>query len=126
MAKGKRKNPSLVNVSRKKVVASKVRYAKTFFQKFRGLMFRKKSDYALVFPSHFPGRANLAIHMFFVFFPIDVVYLRKNRVVDIRKRVMPFTPFIVPNADSDTLLELPVGSINRGAIHTGDVIKVLN
>ena len=62
--------------------------------------------------------------MFFVFFSIDVVYLRKNCVVDIRKGVRPFTPFILPARESDTLIEIPAGLIEHGDISIGDVIEL--
>lgn len=114
----------LINTSRSRVVAKQVKFAKTAFEKMRGLMFRKKPNYALVFPSSFPSRINLAIHMFFVFFPIDAVYLRGNRVVDMYKSVKPFTPYLSPVEPSDTLLELPVGSISRGSIRVGDVLAI--
>ncbi|MCK5333238.1 MAG: DUF192 domain-containing protein [Candidatus Aenigmarchaeota archaeon] len=114
----------LFNKTCKKIISKDVRFASTPLQKMRGLMFRKKPDYALVFQTRFPGRASLSIHMFFVFFSIDVVYLRNNCVVDTRKGVRPFTPFLLPAKESDTLIELPVGSIERGKIGVGDIIEL--
>lgn len=118
------KKQVLFNKTRKKTILEKVRFAKTPWQKMRGMMFRIRPDYALVFRTRFPGRASLSIHMFFVFFSIDVVYLRNNCVVDIRKRVCPFTPFILPAKEADTLIEIPAGLIEHGNISVGDVIEL--
>ena len=118
------KKQVLFNKTCKKIISKDVRFASTPLQKMRGLMFRKKPDYALVFRTRFPGRASLSIHMLFVFFSIDVVYLRNNCVVDLRKRVRPFTLFILPANESDTLIELPVGLIDGGKIRVGDMIEL--
>ncbi len=114
----------LFNKTCNKIISKNVRFASTPLQKMRGLMFRRKPDYALVFQTRFPGRASLSIHMFFVFFSIDVVYLRNNCVVDIRKGVRPFTLFILPAKESDTLIELPVGLIEMGKVRVGDIIEL--
>ena len=114
----------LFNKTRKKIISKNVRFASTPWQKMRGMMFRRKPGYALVFKTRFPGRASLSIHMLFVFFSIDVVYLRNSRAVDIRKRVRPFTLFILPAKESDTLIELPAGSIEHGKIRVGDIIEL--
>ncbi len=114
----------LFNKTCKKIISKNVRFAITPLQKMRGLMFCRKPDYALVFRTRFPGRASLSIHMFFVFFSIDVVYLRNNCVVDVKKGVRPFTLFLLPAKESDTLIELPVGLIERGKICVGDVLEL--
>ncbi|MFH1210115.1 MAG: DUF192 domain-containing protein [archaeon] len=50
------------------------------------------------------------IHMFFVFFPIDVVWLNKNKkVVDIRRNVKPFILWIKPKNKAKYIIELPKG-----------------
>lgn len=114
----------LVNKSRSRVLAKKVRFASTPFQKFRGLMFRRKPDYAMIFQSSVAGRLNLAMHMFFVFFPIDAVYLRKSRVVGIFRNVKPFTPYLSPAKESDTLVELPAGTISGENVRIGDFLSI--
>lgn len=58
---------------------------------------------------------NTAIHTFFVFFPIDVIWLDKNRkIVDFRKNVKPFTPLVVPKKAAKYVVEMAVGSIKKG------------
>ncbi len=76
----------LINLSRNSVLCEKVRFARSSFERFKGLMFERESnfDYALVFELPFESRLGASIHMLFVFFPIDVVYLDSDkRVVDV-------------------------------------------
>jgi len=56
--------------------------------KARGLMFSKKKNLVFVFDKE----QIVPLHMMFVFFPIDVYFLDKNkRVVEIRKNFKPFS-----------------------------------
>jgi len=53
----------------------------------RGLMFSGKKDLLFVFPSE----RKISLHMFFVFFAIDVYVLDNDKkVVEIRKNFKPF------------------------------------
>ncbi|MBN2127667.1 MAG: DUF192 domain-containing protein, partial [Candidatus Diapherotrites archaeon] len=67
----------LYNKSSKKTIINEIKKADSFFSKFKGLMFesKKKFDYALVFEFTHKGTTINAIHMLFVFFSIDAVYL---------------------------------------------------
>jgi uncharacterized membrane protein (UPF0127 family) len=59
--------------------------AKTFWHKFRGFMFKKNSNYALLFKNC------KSIHTFFMCFDLDIVYLDKeNRVIKVIKQLKPF------------------------------------
>ena len=67
----------------------------TIIGKFRGLMFSKKpkNDGLLFF---FKKESVVSLHMFFVFFSIDVVYVNKEKkIVEIKRKVKPFYPFIL-------------------------------
>ena len=58
------------------------------WSKARGLMFSRKRNLMFVFDDE----ERRGLHMFFVFFPIDVLFLDKNkRIVEIKKNLMPFT-----------------------------------
>jgi len=113
----------LFNKTTKKEVMPKVRLAETHWDKMKGLMFEdpKRFDYALVFVLPKESVSNASIHMLFVFFPIDVVYLNKNKkVVDIAKNVAPFSLGYVPKKASKYFVELPAGK-SRG-IKIGHVL----
>jgi len=114
----------LLNMTKNHMISDKVVFANTPFEKFRGLMFRNRRDvnYALVFDFKKVLKNSAAIHMFFVFFPIDVVYLRDSKVVDLHREVKPFTAYLAPKTRSDTLIELPQGTIWRSGISVGDEI----
>jgi len=102
----------LLNRTTKKVVMARARLAETHWQKLKGLMFEdlRNFDYALVFKLPKESVANATIHMLFVFFPIDVVYLDRNKkVVDLAREVQPFSLGYSPKKPSKFFVELPAG-----------------
>jgi len=61
---------------------------KSFLSQARGLMFRGKHNLVMAFPHE----KKISLHMFFVFYPIDVLILNKNKeIVEIKKNFKPFT-----------------------------------
>ncbi len=114
----------LFNKTKNKRIMGRVRVAATSWNKLKGLMFenRERFDYALVFPLPRESTLQATIHMLFVFFPIDVVYLNKNkRVVDIVRSLQPFTPSYTPKKPSKFFIELPAGKTN--GIELGDELS---
>jgi len=107
-----------------KVFGMRVEMAESIFEKMKGLMFRKKLDHALVFKLKKPTRIGASIHSFFVFFPFDIVWVRKNKVVDLREKVAPFTLNLTPKKEADFFIELPAGSIKKKKIKEGSKIKL--
>lgn len=81
-----------------------------------GLMFSRPRD--LVFDL---GRERRVwLHMFFVFFPIDVVLLDSRReVVGLREGLRPFRLY-TPGVSARYILELRKGTIARGRVRPGD------
>ncbi len=67
----------------------------SFLSKLKGLMFSKKPENdGLLFA--FEREVFSSLHMFFVFFPIDIVYVNKEKVIlEIKRKVKPFTPLIL-------------------------------
>ena len=105
------------------VIMPKVRFADTSWLRLKGLMFENQSlfDYALVFDLPEESVLHATIHMLFVFFPIDIVFLDKNKnVVDIVKGIKPFTPSYSPKKPAKFLIELPEGKAN--GIKEGDIL----
>ena len=81
-------------------------FCNSFFSKFRGLMFSKRKNLILVLKKE--SRINAIIHMFFVFFPIEVYWLDKNKnIVDFRKKVMPFT-IAIPKKKAKYIVEISI------------------
>lgn len=98
---------------------NKAKICRSIFCKAFGLMFRfKKPDFGLVFIFDKERRADL--HMLFVFFPIDVLFLDKNKkVVDVKKNFKPFA-YYSPKAKAKYVVELGVGVMQKTKI--GDKI----
>jgi len=100
------------------------RFCKDFFSQARGLMFQTplKNDQGLLIDRGKESITKSSIHMLFVFFPIDVVWLdNKRRVVDKRENIKPFTPLVVPRKATQFILELPQGMSKN--IELGDIFE---
>lgn len=92
----------------------------TFWNRFRGLMFRLKplaNEGILIDPCN-------SIHMFFMFFAIDVVFVNQNsEIVFFKEKVNPWTA-IFPIKNAKATLELPVGTISKYQFKVGDKIVI--
>ncbi|MFC1691567.1 DUF192 domain-containing protein [Nanoarchaeota archaeon] len=104
----------ITNTSNKKVISKKYKTLNSVLSKSIGLMFSRKSklkDNSLVFSFKKPTKASF--HMFFVFYPIDLVLLdNSNKVVEIKENFKPFTLYF-PKKTYSRALELPEGTIER-------------
>lgn len=95
----------------------------SFLCRLRGLTFRRHlgDDEGLLLLGRRESRADAAIHMFFVFFPIAAVWLDGGgRVVDVRM-ARPFRPLYVPSAPARDVLEGPPGLLER--VRIGDQLR---
>jgi len=64
------------------------------WSKARGLMFSKKKNIIMVFNKE----KRIPLHMWFVFYPIDVLFLNKNKkIVEIKKNFRPFSFYTSKN-----------------------------
>jgi len=78
----------IINKTNKKVISKKEIICKNLFSQSRGLMFRKKQNLIM----EFPFEKKISLHNFFVFYPIDVILLNKNKeVIEIKRNFQPFT-----------------------------------
>ena len=94
------------NKTAKKVIAKNEKICSSIISKTIGLMFspRKKS---LVFV--FNKEQKVPLHMFFVFFPIDVLFLDSNKkVVELKRNFKPFRLYN-PTKKARYVIELPSG-----------------
>lgn len=101
-------------------VLERVRRCATFLCRLRGLTLRRRlgEDEGLLLVGSRESRADAAIHMFFVFFPIAAVWLDRNgQVVDARL-ARPFHPFYAPRAPARDVLEGPPELLER--VRIGD------
>ncbi len=103
------------------VIADKVKHYKNFFFKAKGLMFTRplRKGQAIVLEAMDEGVLETTIHMLFVFYPIDIVWLNSNKeVVDLKESVLPFIPWIAPRRAAKYVIELKKGAAKH--IRIGD------
>jgi uncharacterized membrane protein (UPF0127 family) len=113
-----------------RILATDVELAESLLEQSKGLMFRESipDDYALVFHLHSPtwplsmllgDYGYQSIHMLFVRFPIDVVWLRGTEVAQV-ETLAPWTGLGLARAD--TVIELPAGGAD--SVEAGDRVVV--
>jgi len=114
----------LLNKTSGKKILEKIIIADQPWLRMKGLMFEdaRKFNYALLFILPRESKLKAAIHMLFVFFPIDVVWLNSNKkVVDIARNLQPFTPNYTPKKPAKYFVELPAGKAT--GIKIGDTLE---
>jgi uncharacterized membrane protein (UPF0127 family) len=116
------------NVTRGTVLAEQLEDGRSFWSKFMGLMGR----------ASLPSGAGLwmpgenGIHMLFMRFAIDVVFVAppdgtadgSRKVVAVRRAVKPWTGVVWRVGVARGILELPVGTIDASATALGDEITI--
>jgi len=110
----------MMNVTRSMVLANNCAHARTFFARFMGLQFKKELPVGhglLITPCN-------SIHMFFMRFAIDAVFMSANgTVVYIKEGIKPWrVSKIVRNAES--VLELPAGTVSSTGTAIGDLLEL--
>jgi len=106
------------NTSRNCILENKIRLCDTTISKFIGLMFSKKSDRVLIFK--FSHEKIVPLHMIFVFYPIDVLFLNKEKVVvELKENFGPFT-FYTPKKKAMYVVEMPKNSTKKLKVKVGD------
>ena len=103
----------------RRVLASTVETADSTLARARGLMFRRSipDDYALRFPFERPDARSL--HMLFVPFAIDAVWLVEDEVIAV-ERLRPWVGF--GRGTADAVIELPAGAAD--GVRPGDAVTV--
>ncbi|HOY68886.1 MAG TPA: DUF192 domain-containing protein [Candidatus Ozemobacteraceae bacterium] len=102
-------------------VANRVGVADTFLTRLRGLMFTSPLG---------PGEGLLiepctSIHMMFMGYPIDAIFLDKdNRVVACYDVLPPWRGFSGWHRDAAKVLELPAGSREKSEVRVGETLSV--
>jgi hypothetical protein len=117
------------NVSRGTVLAERLENSSSFWAKFMGLMGRP--SLAAGNGLWLPGESG--IHMLFMRFPIDVVFVSSTpdgpdglrRVLFARCAVPPWRGVVWRVRGAKGVLELPVGTIEASNTAVGDEIEVV-
>ena len=114
------------NVTRDTVIAEQVEVAGGLFAKFLGLMGRSSlpAGHALWLPD------SNGIHMMFMRFPIDAVFLGRpdgdgaRPVVSIHRGLRAWTGLVPLVRHAHGVLELPVGAIDASRTAAGDQVAL--
>ena len=107
-------------------VARRVTVARSFWGRFRGLMGRASlaEDVGLYLASN-------SIHMLFMRFPIDALFLSApdtdgvRRVVGVRPTLRPWSGLVMPVKGAQGVVELPAGAIERAGLSVGDAVRLV-
>jgi uncharacterized membrane protein (UPF0127 family) len=107
------------------VIAGEVRFARSFWQRFRGLMGRARlaEGEALWLP-------DTSIHMFFMRFPIDAIFLSapdpstERTIIACRPSLKPWVGLVMPVKGAEGVVELADGTIGRTGIQVGDKLTL--
>ncbi len=120
-----------------KIIAKDAKLCKSFLSQIKGLMFSRQKDIIFEFEKHrkskaFPGFGNFLkfpkekkeiIHMFFVFYPIDIILLNKNKkVVELKQNLIPFSIYH-PKNKAKYIIELKKGTIKDNKIKLKDKLS---
>jgi len=110
------------NLTRGTIIADHAAVARSFLARGRGLMGR-----AALPPGH--GLIIVpesSIHMFFMRFPIDVLFVdRQDRVIGMREALPPWHPFAgVAPWRGRYVVELPAGAIRASGTALGDQLRI--
>ena len=78
----------IIHNTTQKVISNEERFCNTFLSQAIGLMFRSKQNLIM----KLPREKRIALHMFLVFYPIEVLLLNKDKeIVEIKRNFKPFT-----------------------------------
>ena len=110
------------NITHNTLLADDCGHARTFFARFRGLQLKRdlpKGCGLLITPCN-------SIHMFFMRFPIDAVFIDENRIVlYIKEGIKPWNISKIIGR-SRSVLELPAGTVSATGTKPGDRLEFSN
>lgn len=108
------------NTSKNKILANNAELCSSVWQKFVGLMFSTNKNRSLIFP--FNKEKRISLHMIFVFYTIDLIFLNKKKeIIEIKQNFKPFTEYTSKNKTA-FVLELPKGAVKKSGSKVGDKI----
>ena len=103
-----------------KTIASDVEFAKTFFSQSRGLMFKRdiSDNYALVLVFDKPKKAS--VHMLFVRFPIDALFLDDDKRIIKAATLKPWIGMSSSEKETRYIIEMKKNKISEHGLVEGE------
>ena len=113
------------NKTKDTIIAKTAKSCNNELSKATGLMFSKRnSDLGLIFP--FKKDISISIHMLFVFYPIDLIYLDKDKkIIEIKENIKPWQ-FYKPKNKARYLIEVVACRVKESKTKVGDTITYKN
>jgi len=106
----------IINKTTGKVISNGEIVCDSFSSQARGLMFRRKKNLVMVFPTE----RKILLHMFFVFYPIEVLVVDENlKIVEIKR---DFKPFMVWNGSEKGKYVIELAA--KRTYEVGDVVEI--
>ncbi len=106
----------IINKTKGKIISEREIVCTSFFSQARGLIFRMKKNLVMIFPTE----RKISLHMFFVFYPIDVLIVdENNKIVEIKRN---FNPFTIWNSSEKGKYVIELA--NNGSYEVGDFIEL--
>ncbi|HEY9246639.1 MAG TPA: DUF192 domain-containing protein [Candidatus Methanoperedens sp.] len=103
-------------------IAKNIEFARSLPSKILGLMFRKsiRPDFALIFVLNRPS--HVGVHMFFMRFPIDVIFLDEGKRISGLSRLNQWTGYQSMDGIK-YVIEMAAGTIDRYNLSTGKQVE---
>jgi uncharacterized membrane protein (UPF0127 family) len=99
--------------------------ADTFFSRLRGTMFKKKLERGLILKlPNTRSRSGSAIHMFFVRFPLDIIFADSDKNVVDTVTIDPWKTY-TPKKPAMYVIEMEKGTINTSKTEIGDKLDFI-
>lgn len=112
----------ITNRTRRIVLHEQAQVLTSILQQARGFMFQRPRSKALIF-LFMPARFE-AVHMFFVFGPLDILVLDgEGHVLALQEELRPWRIWN-PKVKMSAMLELPAGTIRRTGTAIGDHVTI--
>lgn len=113
----------LRRISDDTLVCRKLVLGESFGQRFMGLMGRASME-----PDEGLYLETSSIHMMFMRFPIDALFMSRpgesgeRRVVAMRKDLPPWRGIVLPVRGAHGVVELPAGTLDDAGVEIGDTV----
>ena len=109
------------NISKKTIIADKASIRKSLLGRTMGLMFSPSPKKSIIL--QFRRESIQPLHMWFVFYPIDAIFLGKEKkVTETKENFMPFS-FYTPKKKAMYIIETSKGYIKKSITKVGDKIE---
>lgn len=107
----------IYNKTTDKLIHIRLKFADSYFQRLKGLMFKKNINYALAIKTKYSS----AIHTSFMRFPIDVYFIDENKKIFEITTLKPWSKY-EPSMNARYILEVKANSL-KDKLKKGDEIE---